>query len=377
MGEYPAAALAEEITEATDPIRALVTVAGNPVLSTPNSEQLDAALAALEFMVSVDIYLNETTRHADVILPPPSQLQRGHYDIALLGFAVRNIANYSEPVLPLDEGAPDEWEILAKLGLIAAGMGPDADPSVADDVHLSGMVRQSVGDPSSPIHGRDADDVLAALGDVPGPERTLDFMLQTGPYGAAFGQRADGASLALLQQHPHGVDFGALEPRLPDVLRTPSGTVELAHPVLMADLDRLAAAIPALEARELVLVGRRHLRSNNSWMHNIEVLVKGAPRCTLHVHPDDAHRLGLANGSVARVTSRVGQVDAAVEVTDSVRPGVVSLPHGWGHGQPGTQLRVAAERAGVNSNVLSDHEALDPLSGTSVLNGIPVDIVAV
>ncbi len=377
MGEYPAAALAEEITEATDPIRALVTVAGNPVLSTPNSEQLDAALGALEFMVSVDIYLNETTRHADVILPPPSQLQRGHYDIALLGFAVRNIANYSEAVLPLDEGAPDEWEILAKLGLIAAGMGPDADPSVADGVHLAGMVRQSVGDPSSPIHGRDADEVLAALGDVPGPERTLDFMLQTGPYGAAFGQRPDGASLALLQQHPHGVDFGALEPRLPDVLRTPSGTVELAHPVLMADLERLAAAIPALEARELVLVGRRHLRSNNSWMHNIEVLVKGALRCTLHVHPDDAHRLGLANGGVARVTSRVGQVDAAVEVTDSVRPGVVSLPHGWGHGQPGTQLRVAAERAGVNSNVLSDHEALDPLSGTSVLNGIPVDIVAV
>jgi anaerobic selenocysteine-containing dehydrogenase len=132
-----------------------------------------------------------------------------------------------------------------------------------------------------------------------------------------------------------------------------------------------------MESHPLVLVGRRHLRSNNSWMHNIEVLVKGTPRCTLHVHPDDAHRLGLADGGVARVSSRVGTVDASVEVTDAIRPGVVSLPHGWGHGQPGTRLRVAAERAGVNSNVLADHEAMDPLSGTSVLNGIPVEVVAV
>ncbi len=377
MGEYPAAAMAEEITTAADPIRALVTVAGNPVLSTPNSEQLDDALAQLEFMVSVDIYLNETTRHADVILPPPSQLQRSHYDLALLGFAVRNIANFSDAVLPLDEGAPDEWEILAKLELLAGGHGADADPAAADGFVLAAMVQQSVNDPSSPVHGRDADQILTALGDAPGPERTLDFMLQTGPYGAAFGSNPGGASLALLRDNPHGVDFGPLQPRLPEVLRTPSGTVELAHPVLMADLQRLAAAVPGWEAHPLVLVGRRHLRSNNSWMHNIEVLVKGKPRCTLHVHPDDADRLGLADGGVARVTSRVGTVDAAVEVTDAVRPGVVSLPHGWGHGQPGTQLRVAAERAGVNSNVLADHEALDPLSGTSVLNGIPVDVVAV
>ena len=377
MGEYPAAAMAEEITHAVEPIRALVTVAGNPVLSTPHSEQLDAALAGFEFMVSVDIYLNETTKHADVILPPPSQLQRSHYDLALLGFAVRNVANYSEPVLPLEPGQPDEWEILAKLGLIAAGLGPDADPRCRRRMGLAAMVQQSVGDPGSPIHGRDPDEILASLGDEPGPERMLDFMLQTGPFGAAFGANPDGASVALLKAHPHGVDYGPLEPRLPEVLRTPSGTVELAHPVLMADLHRLHAAIDRLAEQPLVLVGRRHLRSNNSWMHNIEVLVKGKPRCTLQVHPDDAHRLGLADGGVARVTSRVGSVDAPVEVTDAVRPGVVSLPHGWGHGQPGTRLRVAAERAGVNSNVLADHEALDPLSGTSVLNGIPVDVARV
>ncbi len=379
MGEYPAAALAEEITDAGDDrIRALITVAGNPVLSTPNSVQLDAALVKLDFMVSVDMYLNETTRHADVILPPPSQLQRSHYDVLLLQFAVRNVANYSDAPLPLDDGQPDEWEILAKLGLIAAGMGPDADPAVADAIAVEGLVRSGVADPSSPIHGRDAADVLAALGDVPGPARMLDFMLQTGPFGAAFGANPGGASVAELRANPHGVDYGALVPRLPEALRTPSGMVELDHPVLLGDVGRLAEALAPLteraESEAMVLVGRRHLRSNHSWMHNIEVLVKGAPRCTLQVHPADAARLGLASGATARVVSRVGSVDAPVEVTDAVRPGVVSLPHGWGHGQPGTRMGVAARHAGVNSNILADHEALDPLSGTSVLNGIPVQI---
>jgi len=378
MGEYPAAAMAEEITDAGDQgIKVMITVAGNPVLSTPNSLQLDAALQQLEFMVSVDMYLNETTRHADVVLPPPSQLQRGHYDVALLQFAVRNVANYSEPVLSLDDGQPDEWEILARLGLIGAGLDGQVDTAAADAAALATMVQRSVADATSPIHGRDATEILAALGHEPGPARTLDFMLQTGPFGAAFGANPAGASLANLLDNPHGVDFGALQPRLPGALRTPSGKVELNHPVLMADLDRLHAAVPGLAEQQLVLVGRRHLRSNNSWMHNIEVLVKGTPRCTLHVHPDDAVRIGLIDGGVARVTSRVGEINASVEVTDAIRPGVVSLPHGWGHGQPGTRMRVAAERPGVNSNILADHEAMDPLSGTSVLNGIPVHVAHV
>lgn len=375
MGEYPASALAEEITDAGDQsIKALVTVAGNPVLSTPNSERLDTALGALDFMVSVDIYLNETTRHADVVLPPPSALQRSHYDLLLLQFAVRNVANYSEPVLPIEDGAPDEWEILSKLALIAMGAGPDADVAAADRMVVESLVRSGVNDANSPIHGRDVDEIMAKLGDTPGPARMLDFMLQTGPFGAAFGANPEGASLELLQMHPHGVDFGPLQPRLPEVLRTPSGMIELAHGALLADLDRLADALPDLEARELVLVGRRDLRSNNSWMHNLNVLVKGKERCTLHVHPDDAARLGVLGGSWARVASRVGEVVAPVEVTEAVRPGVVSLPHGWGHDVPGVRLTVAAERAGVNSNVLADHEALDPLSGTSVLNGIPVTV---
>ena len=388
MGEYPVGTLADEITTPGEgQLRALVTVAGNPVLSTPHSVQLDAALEQLEFMVSVDIYLNETTRHADVVLPSPSQLQRGHYDLLLLQFGIRNVANYSEPVLPLDEGQPDEWEILAKIGLLTQGLGADADVSAADDLAVAAMVRSSVADPSSPIHDRNVDEILEALAASGrrGPERLLDVMLQTGPFGAAFGARdtvttPDGerpaASLDVLLANPHGVDYGPLQPRLPEILRTPSGTIELDHPVLVADLDRLADTADSLAARGLVLVGRRDLRSNNSWMHNIEVLVKGKPRCTLHVHPDDAARLGLADGGHARVTSRVGTVDAPVVVTDEVRPGVVSLPHGWGHDRPDTRLRVAAERAGVNSNVLADHDAMDPLSGTSVLNGIPVTVAA-
>jgi anaerobic selenocysteine-containing dehydrogenase len=380
MGEYPVAALAEEITTpGPGALLALITVAGNPVLSTPNSERLDAAFDELEFMVSVDIYLNETTRHADVILPSPSPLQRGHYDVLLLQFAVRNVANYSPPVLPLADGQPDEWEILAKLALLAQGQGVDADPATVDELAIAGLVRSAVNDPSSPVHGRDPQellDQLAASGRR-GPERMLDVMLQTGPFGAAFGAGpADGASLDLLLAHPHGVDFGALVPRLPDVLRTPSGSIELAHPVLMGDLDRLAAAIDGLAARDVVLVGRRDLRSNNSWMHNIKVLVSGPARCTLHVHPVDAARFGLVDGGRARVRSRVGELEVPVEVTDGIRPGVVSLPHGWGHGHPDVRLRIAAERAGVNSNVLADHEALDPLSGTSVLNGIPVELAA-
>jgi anaerobic selenocysteine-containing dehydrogenase len=377
MGEYPVGVLSEEIeTPGEGQIRGLVTLAGNPVLSTPNSERLARALDQLDFMVSIDLYLNETTRHADVILPPPSQLQRGHYDLLLLQFAVRNVANYSPPVLPLDDGQPDEWEIISKLTAIAQGLGVDVDPAVADDLAIAGLVRSAVKDEYSPVAGRDADELLAELNAAGrrGPERMLDFMLRTGPFGDGFGIDPDGTSLDDLLAHPHGRDFGALVPRLPEVLRTPSGRIELAPQPLIADLERLRGAADELAARGLVLVGRRHLRSNNSWMHNVAVLVKGKPRCTLQVHPDDAATLGLVDGAPAKVTSRVGSVHAPVEVTDAIRPGVVSLPHGWGHDLPGAQLRVAAEHAGVNSNTLSDDEAFDPLSGTSVLNGIPVTV---
>ena len=377
MGEYPVGALAEEITTPGEgQLRALVTLAGNPVLSTPNSVQLAEALEELEFMVSIDLYLNETTRHADVILPVPSQLERGHYDLLLLQFAVRNVANYSAPVLPLADGQPDEWEVISKLSLIAQGLGADADPAIVDDLAIDGMISSAVKDEYSNVFGRDAEELRAELdaSGRRGPERMIDFMLRTGPFGDGFGSDTGGASLDDLLANPHGRDFGALVPRLPEILRTPTGRVELAPDAFVDDLDRLAAAIPELNDRDFVLVGRRHLRSNNSWMHNINVLVKGRQRCTLQVHPDDADSLGLTDGGAVRITSRVGEVVAPVEVTDAIRPGVVSLPHGWGHDLPGAKMRVAAEHAGVNSNVLADDRALDPLSGTSVLNGIPVEL---
>ena len=380
IGEFPAALMAEEImTIGEGQIKAMVTVAGNPVLSTPNGEQLDAAFESLEFMVSVDIYLNETTRHADVILPPPSLLERSHYDMVFTAFSIRNVANFSEAVFERAADQPDEWEILAKLGGIAQGAGAGVDPADVDEYVFGSLLSKLLKDTSSSIYGRREEEIhqqIAATGNR-GPERILDTLLRTGPYGDAFGANPNGISLQTLRDHPHGVDFGVLKPRIPEVLRTPSGKVELAPTELIADLKRLEEAMGDVDLDELLLIGRRHLRSNNSWMHNIEVLVKGKLRCTLQMHPEDAARAGIVNGGHARITSRVGSVDAVVEVTQNIRPRVVSLPHGWGHGVRGTKMRIAAENAGVNSNVLTDHNRLDPLSGNSVLNGIPVKVQAV
>jgi anaerobic selenocysteine-containing dehydrogenase len=377
LGELPVVCLAEEIdTPGEGRIRGLVTVAGNPVLSTPNAGRLDAALATLEAHVAVDPYVNETTRHAHVILPVPSALQRSHHDLFLSQLALRNVARYSPPVLPLDPGMPDEWEVAARLALIAGGVEPgEDDPARVDDEVVRSLAATAGADPSSPVHGRSADEIVEALGSRRGPERLLDLMLRTGPYGEGFGADPGGLSLDALLAAPHGIDLGPLEPRLPEVLRTPSGMVELAAEPLVADVARLRAALDrTAEAPPLVLIGRRQLRSNNSWMHNVGVLVKGRPRCTLLVHPDDAARYGLVDGGAAEVASRAGVVTIPVEVTESIRPGVVSIPHGWGHDRPGARLGVAARHAGVNSNLLAEEDRFDPLSGTAVLNGIPVTV---
>jgi anaerobic selenocysteine-containing dehydrogenase len=368
------ACLAEEIeTPGEGQIRALVTVAGNPALSNPNGGRLARALASLEFMVSFDIYLNETTRHAHVILPGQPALEAPHYDVALWQLAVRNIANYSPPVFPTPPDRPAEWQSILKVTGIVMGQGAGADPDALDDFIVRQQVEEAVGAAGSPIAGRDPEAIVAALAPRRGPERLLDLMLRTGPYGDGFGAKPDGLSLDLLERHPHGVDFGPLEPRIPEVLRTPSGRIELAPPAIVADVERLQATL-ARPRPEMVLVGRRHLRSNNSWMHNIPNLVRGRERCTLLVHPTDATRLGLADGGTACVRSRVGVVLVPVEVTDAIMPGVVSIPHGWGHDAEGTRMRTAREHAGVNSNVLADELLMDPLSGNAVLNGIPVTV---
>jgi anaerobic selenocysteine-containing dehydrogenase len=376
FGELPVVCLGEEIeTPGDGRVRALITMAGNPVLSTPNSARLDDALGELDFMVSLDVYVNETTRHADVILPAPSPLRRGHYDLALYLFAVRNVAHYSPPVLPPEDGLPDEWVTLLRLAGVASGLGPDADVAALDEGVVQTVLRREVGTAGSPVAGRDPAELLAALAPRVGPERLLDLMLRAGPYGDGFGARPEGGlSLAALEAAPHGVDLGPLQSRLPAVLRTRSGKIELAPEQLVADVERLRASLSRPAPDGPVLIGRRHLRSNNSWMHNLPVLVKGKPRCTLQVNPADAERYGLSDGEPAELRSRTGRVQAEVEVTDEVMPGVVSLPHGWGQEARNTRQSVAAAQPGVNSNLLADELLIDVVSGNAVLNGIPVQL---
>jgi anaerobic selenocysteine-containing dehydrogenase len=367
-GELPVSALAEEIdTPGEGQVRALVTVAGNPLVSTPNSERLERAVDGLDFMLSIDIYVNETTRHADVILPAPEPLEKALYQLA-----ARNVANFSPAVFERD--GPAEWEIFMRLAGIAAGQGPNGDVAAFDDLVIGTLIQREVGTEGSRVAGREPDELLAELEPRRGPERVLDFMLRTGPYGDGFGADPDGLTLDLLEQSPHGVDLGALAPRLPEVLRTPSGRIELAPEPIAGDLDRLRAAMARERNGGFVLIGRRQLRSNNSWMHNLPALVKGKESCTLHVHPDDAERLGLGDGGLALVRSSAGSLEAPVEVTDAIMPGVVSIPHGWGHAAAGVRMGVASAHAGVNSNVLADESVVEPLSGNAVLNGIPVEV---
>jgi anaerobic selenocysteine-containing dehydrogenase len=393
MGELPAATLADEIeTPGEGQVRALVTISGNPVLSTANGARLDRALPGLEFMVSVDPYLNETTRHADVILPPPRPSQSGHFDLVLTGFAVRGYVRYSPPVLPLPQGRPGEADILARLAVIASGH--DADPALLDEMIIDSTLRKAVAAERSPVFGRDPAELRKLLYGDSGAESRLDMMLRLGPYGDGFGADTGGLTLTgLIDDHPHGLDLGPLTPRLPELLCTESGLVELCPPDFAADVDRLRAGLrPSPDAgahtgddartgddasagedtEPYVLIGRRHLRSNNSWLHNVPELVGGSNRCTLQLNSADAAGLGVGAGDVVRVVSRAGAVEAVAEPTDTVMAGVVSLPHGWGHDRPGIRTGVAADHAGVNVNAVTDEEQLDPLSGTSVLNGVPV-----
>jgi len=336
-GELPVSALAEEmLTEGEGQIRALITVAGNPVLSTPNGRQLEQALDGLEFMVSVDLYINETTRYADLILPSTSALENDHYDTTFNMFAVRNVTRFNRAILPKPEGALHDWEIFVGLAkAFAAHTGVALKPTMP-------------------------------------PAQMIDFGLRAGTYGDASAHKL---SVAMLADHPHGMDLGPLTPNLASRLKTTDGKVQAAPSVILADLARFAAQ-PLPVADELLLIGRRHVRSNNSWMHNYHRLVKGKPRHQLLMHPDDLARRQLIDGQRVRVSSRIGMVEVEVVASMDMMPGVVSLPHGWGHGRPGVQMSIASGQPGASANDLTDERQLDELSGNAALNGVPVKVAA-
>lgn len=343
-GELPVATLADELlTPGPGQVRALVTVAGNPVLSTPNGKRLGEALAGLDFMVSVDPYLNETTRHAHLILPPPSPLERGHFDVIFHLLAVRNTVRSAPALFDPGPGARHDWQILLGLArrLEEGRTGK----------RLGSWVRNAA---------------LERLG----PEGLLDLGLRLGPHGGL-----GGLSLAKVKQHVHGLDLGPLVPGLPQRLFTKDRRIQLAPAPLLADLARLERTLSESAAPDgLVLIGRRHLRDNNSWLHNVPKLVSGAPRCTLLMHPLDAQARSLSGGEQVRVSSQAGAVAVPLELSADMMRGVVSLPHGYGHGVEGTRLGVANAHAGASINDLTDERALDALSGNAAFSGVPVQV---
>lgn len=349
---FPAVTLAEEmLTPGEGQVRGFVCVAGNPVLSTPNGRMMDEALEQLEFMVSIDFYINETSRHADIILPPTGPLEHEQYDIVFNMLAVRNLARFSDPVFEAPEGTRCDWDIVQGLAQrIQALKQPEAAP------------------------GRP----------MPTPEQILDHGLRTGPYGKGFSEWNSGTpveheeslSLDVLKRYPHGLDLGPMRPSFPGYLFTQDQRLHLTPTELVVDLGRAMAELRGESSSELMLIGRRDLRTNNSWMHNSQRLVKGKDRCALLVHPTDAERLGLATGRQARIMSRTGELMVKVEVTDDIMPGVVCLPHGWGHDREGVELRVAQSNPGISVNDITDDQVVDVLSGNAVLNGIPVSVVA-
>lgn len=351
-GELPVAVLAEEIlTPGEGQVRGLVTVAGNPVLSTPNGRQLEQALSQLDFMVSIDFYVNETTRHAHVILPPTCGVEHDHYDLIFHHLAVRNTARYSPALIEPAADARHDWQIFN--GLARAYRGERGESIGAQLKKLPALARQRLR-----------------------PDQLVDLGLRLGPYGR-WKRRPERLSLRQLRKHPHGLDLGALKPSLPARLFTTDKKIRCDVPELLADLDRARAILTQVGTDSLRLIGRRHLRSNNSWMHNAERLVKGKGRCQLLMHPQDAASRGLVDGIKAQVKSRVGALEVEVQLTPDMMPGVVSLPHGWGHAREGVNLRVAKAHAGVSLNDLTDDRFLDPVSGNASLSGVEVSVEAI
>jgi anaerobic selenocysteine-containing dehydrogenase len=350
-GQLPTAILAEEIeTPGAGQIRGLVTIAGNPVLSSPNGQRLSAALARLDFMVAIDFYLNETTRHAHLLLPPLGGLERGHYDIVFHATAVRNTAKYSEPVFDRPRDSKEDWEILYELGMRLGGLRFGSAPL---DIALRAAWHVGYR-----LH----------------PDRLLDMLVRTGHWGDKYMPFSKGLNLAKIRRAPHGIDLGPLLPGQRETRVARQGHRILLVPgALRGEAARLQAWLDA-PTEELVLIGRRHLRSNNSWMHNLHSLTKGPDRTALYVHPSDAARIGVRDGQQVRARTRVGVITVSVKITDQVMPGVVSLPHGFGHGQSRQTLRIAGALEAPSLNDLTDERRVDPISGTAVLNGTPVTL---
>ena len=352
-GEFPVSAMAEEmLTEGEGQVKGLVTVAGNPVLSTPNGRQMDQGLEGLDFMVAIDFYLNETTRHANIILPPVSPLEREHYDVIFHLLAVRNTARYAPALFEPPKSAKHDWQIFHEL-----------------EQRLQ---------PPKTFSGKLSNNFIKSLR----PDGVLDLLLKTGPYGM-LRHPLKGLSRKRLQKQVHGVDLGPLKPSLPEGLLTKDKRINLHPEFFLQDLHRLEKVMSVQQEQEreqsktLQLIGRRHLRSNNSWLHNSHRLVKGKDRCTAHIHPTDAEAAGISEGNLVRISSRAGSINVAVEITDSIMAGVISVPHGWGHTREGIRQSVAVAHAGQSVNDLTDDQMIDSFSGNAVLNGVPVTIAVV
>lgn len=371
-GMIPSSTMAEEmLTPGDGQVRAMILLMTNPVRSAANSEQLDEAFAGLDFLVAVDFYINETTRHAHIILPTPSPAEQANYEIGLYLLSVRNVAKWSWPAVPPPPGCPETWQVLSNVS--ARLMGLAGMPEQAIDDFILRKFAEGAVDDNCPWPGLTVDEVIEKVDGAIGPERIVDMLLRFGPYGDGFGRRPDGLTLAKVQAAAHGIDLGPLQPHLREIINTESGVIDLAPPAMTNDLPRLRTHM-AKPSEDMLLIGRRDLRCSNSFMHNLPALVKGRDRCTLHVSREDAGRMGLTDGSPARITSRVGSVVAPVEVTEDLMPGVVSLPHGWGHDVEEARLTVAKAHAGVNTNLLTDNRAYDEASGTAVLFGTPVTV---
>ncbi|MDX1799757.1 MAG: molybdopterin-dependent oxidoreductase [Marinobacter sp.] len=386
-GEFPSSTMADEIlTPGNGQIRAFVTVAGNPLLSSPNGGRLEAAFGQLEFMVSVDYYLNETTRHADVILPPTAALERSHYDLIFSMFAVHNVAKYSPRLFDAGPDTRHDWQILLELAHrlekhkrggrlpLRAELGWRAFKQIGPDPLLDLMLRsgpygQDVGRARALVQP-----VIDLLVDVLPERHPLRNLARLSPLDRRWQDLPKGLSLATLKDNPSGLDLGPLRPCMPDRLFTRDQQINLAPRRYLQDLERLHQRLDEPVSDDLLLIGRRHVRSNNSWMHNSQRLVKGKDRCTLMIHSRDASRCGLGAGDAAEVSSDAGRIVVPVEITDEVMPGVVSIPHGWGHNRAGTRQGVAEAHAGASINDVIRDDQIDPLSGTSVLNGQTVTV---